>query len=252
MQLLMLNKLIEIKKNFFLFSLKVLLLMNQGQTLSNVVINSAQDGEVLQYDGTSGVWRNEEPSSSSVVVQPGGGLSENGTSTDPLYFSELTTNGDLLSYDSGLERLPIGTTGQILTVSGGFPTWQSPTPAPTYQRFAAYWTSSTPQTLAANGNLVMSNYSTIIITNSNFNNSTGQFTIPTAGLYIVTINSNIQSPNGTSVNTLMASLSLTGTDRPGMSPTGYATDNQTGALHATAEYEKGLFILQGAKKVLDP
>jgi hypothetical protein len=264
--------------------------MNQGQTLSNVVINSAQDGEVLQYDGTSGVWRNEEPSITGVDVASDGGLSGDGTAADPLYisgltnngdlltfynglarlpigengqalavgsigsspfpvweyvpiyvkipngglggdgtpgnplyFGELIANGDLLTYQNQLVRLPIGTTGQVLTVSGGIPTWQTPTPAPSYQRFAAYWSSSTPQTLAAGGSNVMSNYSTIIITNSNFNNSTGQFTIPTSGLYIITINSNIQSPNGTSTNQLSASLLLSGTYHPGMSPTSVST-----------------------------
>jgi hypothetical protein len=43
--------------------------------------------------------------------------------------STLTTNGDLL-YGTGsgaLSRLGIGTTGQVLTVSGGLPAWATPT-----------------------------------------------------------------------------------------------------------------------------
>jgi len=38
--------------------------------------------------------------------------------------SPLTTDGDLYYYNSGEARLPIGTNGQMLIVSGGFPSWQ--------------------------------------------------------------------------------------------------------------------------------
>ncbi len=41
--------------------------------------------------------------------------------------SPLTTNGDLLTYNaSNNVRLGIGTTGQVLTVVGGFPAWAAP------------------------------------------------------------------------------------------------------------------------------
>lgn len=43
--------------------------------------------------------------------------------------STLTTNGDILFYNSGLQRLPIGTTGQLLTVTAGLPAWSSNAPA---------------------------------------------------------------------------------------------------------------------------
>lgn len=39
----------------------------------------------------------------------------------------LTTNGDLLYYNSGNVRLGIGTAGQVLTVSGGLPVWADAT-----------------------------------------------------------------------------------------------------------------------------
>lgn len=35
----------------------------------------------------------------------------------------LTTTGDILYYSGGNTRLPIGSTGQVLTVAGGVPTW---------------------------------------------------------------------------------------------------------------------------------
>lgn len=39
------------------------------------------------------------------------------------YVDPLTTNGDLLYYNNGTDRLGVGTAGQVLTVVGGLPTW---------------------------------------------------------------------------------------------------------------------------------
>lgn len=41
--------------------------------------------------------------------------------------SPLTTKGDMLTYNSGNIRLPIGTNGQILSVVSGLPAWVNPT-----------------------------------------------------------------------------------------------------------------------------
>lgn len=49
------------------------------------------------------------------ITNSGGG----GGTTSP-----LTTNGDLYDYNGGQARLPIGSNGQCLVVSGGLPTWQ--------------------------------------------------------------------------------------------------------------------------------
>lgn len=46
------------------------------------------------------------------------------------YTDPLTTNGDLVYYNGGTTRLGIGTAGQVLTVVGGFPSWQDPAAAP--------------------------------------------------------------------------------------------------------------------------
>jgi hypothetical protein len=42
------------------------------------------------------------------------------------YSDPLTTDGDLLYYNTSTTRLGIGTEGQLLTVSSGFPSWQDP------------------------------------------------------------------------------------------------------------------------------
>lgn len=45
------------------------------------------------------------------------------------FVDPLTTNGDMIARISGnTTRLPIGSTGQVLTVSGGLPSWQTPAP----------------------------------------------------------------------------------------------------------------------------
>lgn len=46
------------------------------------------------------------------------------------YVDPLTTNGDLVYYNTGTTRLGIGTAGQVLTVSGGLPVWQDPAAVP--------------------------------------------------------------------------------------------------------------------------
>lgn len=63
------------------------------------------NGQMLAYDSTSGLYVPTTPSGSS---------------------SPLTTNGDLYTRAGGVDaRLAIGTTGQVLTVSGGAPAWAS-------------------------------------------------------------------------------------------------------------------------------
>lgn len=72
--------------------------------LFDVNLSSPVADEVLMYNGSS--WTNQP----NVVIWP------------------MTTAGDMAFYDSvnQTDRLPIGTTGQVLTVIGGKPTWQNP------------------------------------------------------------------------------------------------------------------------------
>lgn len=44
--------------------------------------------------------------------------------------TNMTTAGDMVYWNSGNQRLPIGTSGQVLTVSGGLPSWQTNTATP--------------------------------------------------------------------------------------------------------------------------
>ena len=62
--------------------------------------------------------------------------------------SPLTTNGDLYYYNAGNARLPVGSAGQVLTVSGGFPTWAAPGGGTTHNLLSATHTDSTIGTVA--------------------------------------------------------------------------------------------------------
>ena len=62
--------------------------------------------------------------------------------------SPLTTNGDLYSYNGGDTRLPIGSPGQVLTVSGGFPIWSAPGGGTTHNLLSATHTDSAVGTVA--------------------------------------------------------------------------------------------------------
>jgi len=57
--------------------------------------------------------------------------------------STLTTNGDLMYYNSGITRLPVGSSGQVLTVVSGLPSWQAPSSAFVSQTNGTVSTAST-------------------------------------------------------------------------------------------------------------
>lgn len=54
--------------------------------------------------------------------------------------TNMTTTGDMVYWSSGNQRLAIGTTGQVLTVAGGLPTWANATGTPT--GVIALWSGS--------------------------------------------------------------------------------------------------------------
>lgn len=63
--------------------------------------------------------------------------------------SPLTTNGDILTYNSGSNvRLPVGLLGQVLMVVAGMPSWQTPS-----VYVSSYFGTGTPSTLYNNGDL---------------------------------------------------------------------------------------------------
>lgn len=159
-----------------------------GSWTMTLPTGAGTSGYVLSTDGT-GV--------TSWVAQSGGGGTVTGvTATSPLSSSGGTapdislgtvpetkggtnqttyTTGDTL-YASGsntLSKRAIGTTGQVLTVSGGVPTWATPSAAPTA-------TSSFVQTGSADYTLVATGFTDVSFGGSDF-----KITLPSTGTYLV-------------------------------------------------------------------
>jgi hypothetical protein len=92
-------------------------------TLSGTTLNSTVIGSSLTGVGTitSGVWNG-----TAIAIANGGtGQTTQTSAFDAL--SPLTTAGDTLYYDGTHNvRLVVGSTGQVLTVSGGIPAWVTP------------------------------------------------------------------------------------------------------------------------------
>jgi hypothetical protein len=88
----------------------------------NVFMNK---GDIMCYDGTN------IQALSAVGVTNGWVLTAQSGQPFGLQWAApaglpLTTNGDTLYYNSGNQRLPIGTSGQVLTVISGLPAWGTP------------------------------------------------------------------------------------------------------------------------------
>jgi len=91
-----------------------------GTTLaSNVVSSSLTSVGTI----TSGTW------TGTTIAIANGGTGQTTASAAFSALSPITTTGDMIYSSSGTtnSRLAIGSSGQVLTVSGGVPSWQAPT-----------------------------------------------------------------------------------------------------------------------------
>lgn len=123
----------------------------------------------------------------------------------------VTTAGDLLYRASGgsnlLERLAIGTAGQVLTVVGGLPAWATPTPGSTSETFLAT-ASAAAGTVAASA--TYTDVDSALVTwddstapnhdaGANFTPGTGVFVVPATGIYTISASVSFDGNNtGTS------------------------------------------------------
>ena len=102
--------------------------------------------------------------------------------------SLLTTTGDTI-YASGANtpaRLGIGSTGQVLTVSGGLPTWATPS-TPSYSGASVY--NSAYISIPNNTDTVLTFNTENFDTNSYHSTSTNtsRLTVPSTGKYLITV-----------------------------------------------------------------
>jgi len=112
---------------------------------TNVIMSTIQAGDVPTLNqNTTGTAANV----TGTVAIINGGTGQTTAAAAYNALNPMTTVGDIIYEGTGpaAARLPIGTTGQVLTVSGGIPAWSTPTSsgAPTVQTFdtgtAATWT----------------------------------------------------------------------------------------------------------------
>ncbi len=96
--------------------------------LGDVTITAPGSNEVLKYNGTT--WVNSTVPAgglSGVVPIANGGTGESNAIDAFQALSPLTTSGDIIIQSGGsIIRLPVGSNGDILTVSAGLPSWQPP------------------------------------------------------------------------------------------------------------------------------
>lgn len=145
----------------------------------------------------------ETPDDTDLVKDGAAAIRTLGSSIDTTTkaLNPSTTLGDIEYRSSTANtntRLGIGSTGQVLTVSGGVPAWSTPAGGSTYAGASAYRSSS--QTLTANAYTAIQWNAEYWDTNTYHDNSTNpsRFTVPSgkAGYYSFKFNLGIGSITG--------------------------------------------------------
>jgi hypothetical protein len=144
---------------------------------------------VEAYDGAA--WISIGSTGDITGVTAGTGISGGGTSGTVTVTNSMataiTTAGDLIKgTGSGtFDRLGIGSTGQVLTVSGGAPSWATPAGGASFSGARAY--ASGTQNINTATSTVLTWNSESFDSNSYHSTSsnTGRLTVPATGYYII-------------------------------------------------------------------
>jgi hypothetical protein len=147
----------------------------------------------------------------------------------------LTTTGDTIyaSAASTPARLGVGTTGQVLTVAGGVPTWATPASGPTFIGCSAW--NSTDYTIT-NASFTSALYNSEDYDTNGFHSTatnTSRFTIPAgqAGYYLVWANTYWKHPGTSNAGAANARFLKNGTTSyftVGVPFSAYSTTTRTG------------------------
>jgi hypothetical protein len=104
-----------------------------GGTIGDVTVgiqaaSTTQSGAVQLIDSTSSTSTTTAATPNSVKTAFDTATTANATANAAIPKSTVTTNGDVIygTGSSAVTRLPIGSSGQVLTVSGGIPAWGTP------------------------------------------------------------------------------------------------------------------------------
>ena len=167
------------------------------------------------------------------AVNAGTGISGGGTSGDVTITNSMataiTTNGDLI-YGTGsgtFSRLGVGSTGQVLTVSGGVPTWAAPTTPGLVFISATTFSSATSVSI---NNCFSSTYDNYLI---QINQSSG-----TGGYYTVKMRlSGTDSSASYTYNTLTTNGATVSSATSSAVTTGFAIDANDTSRAAQASFE---------------
>lgn len=123
------------------------------------------------------------------------------TTANPAFnaLSPMTTSGDIIyGGASGVgTRLPKGSDTQVLTLSGGLPSWAAPAPPTTV---AAFYTSATG-TVQNNFNNIATYGTKVLDTNNAY--SAGTYTIPQVGTYSISATVDINATYTANNNALL-------------------------------------------------
>lgn len=149
-----------------------------SKTLTTPQVNSSAIFEEISTPAApSAGFRKIYPKSSGWYQQNSAGV-ETQFSTSP-----LTTKGDIYTFSTSDTRLPVGSNGQSLVADSGETTglkWKSPV--------NCFYTLSSGAAVAYNTLSVMKYATSVYDSNSAYNTSTGEFTVPTGegGKYRIT------------------------------------------------------------------
>jgi len=148
--------------------------------MSSVVISGDTSGSVtLQAPSVAGTTVLTLPATSGTVITgPGGVVAISGGGTGQTTaagafnaLNPMTTVGDIIYEGTGpaAARLPIGTSGQLLTVSGGIPAWATVSSTPTTDQVLTATAGATANAVGTYAFLGMSDFTgTAITVNSNY------------------------------------------------------------------------------------